>query len=130
MNAELIRILAICLVGAALCVVVKPKAAEYSLLISVAAGVAISLIIILIIAPAIKSFNGLLSSYGMETEYFGVAVKALGIGYLTSFIADACRDSGQQGLAAKAEFAGKCAIFILSLPLLNSVLETAVGFIK
>lgn len=130
MSAELIKILAICLVAAVLCVVVKPKAAEYSLLISVAAGVAVSLIIIVIIAPAIKSFNNLLNSYGMETEYFNVAVKAVGIGYLTSFIADACRDSGQTTLAAKAEFAGKCAIFMLSLPLLISVLNTAVGFIK
>lgn len=130
MNTELIKILAICLVAAALCVAVKPKAAEYSLLISVAAGVAVSLIIVLIIAPAIKTFDEQLSAYGVKTEYFGVAVKALGIGYLTSFIADACRDSGQQGLAQKAEFAGKCAIFILSLPLLMSVLETAVGFIK
>jgi stage III sporulation protein AD len=130
MNGELIKILGICIVTAALCVTVKPKAAEYSVLISVAAGIIISLILIKIIAPAIKSFNTLTDSYGIKTEYLSVAIKALGIGYLTSFIADSCRDSGQQSLAAKAEFAGKCAIFILSLPLLLSVLETAVGFIK
>ncbi len=130
MNEELVKILAICLVAAVLCITVKPKAAEYSMLISIAAGVIISLILIKIIFPAIKSFNSLSDSYGIKTEYLSVAIKALGIGYLTSFIADSCRDSGQQSLAAKAEFAGKCAIFILSLPLLLSVLETAVGFIK
>lgn len=130
MSGELIKILAICFISAFLCLFLKSRAAEYSLLISVLAGIIISLILINIIAPAIKSFNSLLDSYGIKTEYFGVAVKALGIGYLTSFIADACRDSGQQSLASKAEFAGKCAIFILSLPLLLSVLNTAVGFIK
>ena len=74
--------------------------------------------------------KGYIEDYGIETEYFKVAIKALGIGYITSFIADACRDSGQSSLAAKAELAGKAAIFVLSLPLLISVLNIAVGLIE
>ncbi|MFQ8952752.1 MAG: SpoIIIAC/SpoIIIAD family protein [Oscillospiraceae bacterium] len=52
-----------------------------------------------------------------------MALKALGIGYITGFIADACRDGDRQALR-KAELAGKCAVFIL-LPLIASILETA-----
>ena len=75
----------------------------------------------------IKSY---IEAYGIETEYFKVALKALGIGYVTSFIADTCRDSGQTSLASKAELAGKTAIFVLSLPILVSVLNIAVGLIE
>ena len=63
-------------------------------------------------------------------QYFSVALKAIGIGYITGFIADACRDGGQASLAGKAELAGKCAVFILVLPLIASILETALGFLK
>ena len=77
-----------------------------------------------------EKMQPVLEEYGIKTEYFKVALKALGIGYITSFIADACRDSGQTSLAAKAELAGKTAIFLLSVPLIISVLETAIGFIK
>ena len=72
----------------------------------------------------------MLSAYGVEAEYFKVALKALGIGYITSFAADSCRDAGQSALASKAELAGKCAVWMLSLPLVVSVLKIAVGFIK
>ena len=130
MNGELTKILAICLIAAILAITVKSKSAEYAFAIVIAAGILISLRLIGIIVPAIKSFDSLLKNYGVETEYLTVAIKAVGISYLTSFIADSCRDCGQTSLAAKAEFAGKCAIFILSLPLLISVLNTAIGFVK
>jgi len=71
-----------------------------------------------------------IDTYGINTGYFKTALKALGIGYITTFIADSCRDAGQANLASVSEFAGRCAIFILSLPLILSVMETALGFIK
>lgn len=70
------------------------------------------------------------SALGLAYSHFYVALKALGICVITGFIADVCRDAGQTALANKAELAGRCAVFILSLPLLSSLLDTAVGFIK
>ena len=71
-----------------------------------------------------------LGDNGVKTEYFKIALKAVGIAYITDFIADASRDAGQTSIASKAELAGKSAIFLLSVPVLMSVLETAIGFIK
>ena len=82
------------------------------------------------ISNPIKEITEILSNYGIKTEYFKVALKAVGIAYITDFIADVCRESGQISLASKAELAGKTAIFLLSVPLLISVLNTAVGFLK
>lgn len=130
MNELLIRVLAICLVTAVLCVMLKSKNGEAALLTAVAAGVVISLMLIKAVTPVIAELKALLKDYSITTEYFAVALKAVGIGYLTSFIADSCRDCGQNSLATKAELAGKCVIFMLSLPLLISVLKTALGFIK
>ena len=130
MNSELFKILAICVVAAAACIILKQKNAEYSFLVALAAGVVIFLFVLKNISVAIETIKYKISSLGLDNDYFSVALKAIGIGYITSFIADACRDSGQTSLAAKAELAGKTAIFLSSLPLMISVFETAIGFIK
>ncbi|MBQ8532511.1 MAG: stage III sporulation protein AD [Clostridia bacterium] len=130
MSEDIFKILAVLLVAAVMSLILKQKNSEYALFVAISAGVVTALLILKNISTPIAELKSQIEAYGVETEYFKVAVKALGIGYITSFIADACRDSGQTSLAAKAELAGKAAIFIMSLPLLMSVLEIAVGFIK
>ena len=130
MSGDIFKILAILLTAAVLCIILKQKNSEYALFVAVAAGVVTAVFILKSVSGPITELKSQIERYGINTEYFKVAVKALGIGYVTSFIADACRDSGQSSLAAKAELAGKAAIFIISLPLLLSILELAVGFVK
>lgn len=130
MTGELFKILALCLTAAAVCIVLRHKNSEYALFVSVAAAVAVTVLLLKSISAPIEAIRYKLEACGVETEYFKIALKAVGIGYVTTFIADACRDGGQVSLAAKAELAGKCAIFVLCCPLMISVLETAVGFIK
>ncbi len=124
------KILIICLLAAVINIVLRPKAGEYAFGITLATGVIVLIYTVKLISGPITDFTQKLESYGIETEYFGTALKAVGISYITDFIAEACRDSGQASLAAKAELAGKATIFLLSAPLILSVLETAVGFLK
>lgn len=130
MTGEVFKVLALLLITCAVCLVLKGKNSEYALLTAITAGVIVSLIILKNLASPINAIRESLETYGVNTEYFKVALKAVGIGYVTSFIADSCRDSGQTSLASKAELAGKAAIFVLSVPLIISVLKTAIGFIK
>lgn len=126
---EIFKILAICLISAVLAIVLKQQKGEYALMVALAGGAVVILYILKGVFEPIEYIKARLLSCGVKTEYFAVALKALGIGYVTGFIADACRDSGQASLAAKAELAGKCAIFILSVPLISAVLETALSFL-
>lgn len=127
---EIFKILAICIITAVLAVVLKQQKGEYALMVALAGGTAVILYILKGVLAPIEYINSKLVNSGVNTEYFAVALKALGIGYVTGFIADVCRDSGQASLASKAELAGKCAIFIISLPLVSAVLETALSFLK
>lgn len=126
---ELLKILAICFIAAVLAVVVKQYKAEYALFVVLAAAVIVIIEVIRSVAAPVAALAGRLEQSGVKNEYFAVALKALGIAYVTGFIADTCRDSGQTSLASKAELAGKCAIFLLSVPLIVSVLEAALGFV-
>ncbi len=125
---EIFKILSICIITAVLAVVLKQQKGEYALMVALAGGTVVTLYILKGVLAPIEYINTKLLNNGINTEYFEVALKALGIGYVTGFIADICRDSGQASLAAKAELAGKCAIFIISVPLVVAVLDTALSF--
>ncbi|MEE1238922.1 MAG: SpoIIIAC/SpoIIIAD family protein [Acutalibacteraceae bacterium] len=127
---EIFKILAICIITAVLAIVLKQQKGEYALAVALAGGTVVIVYILNGILAPIEYIESKLSNSGVKTEYFTVALKALGIGYITGFIADICRDSGQVSLASKAELAGKCAIFILSVPLISAVLDTALGFLS
>ncbi len=130
MSEALLKILATLLITTVIIIILKPKSGEYAFLLTIGAGVIAMLYVANAIYSPIKELNIKLNEYGVETEYFKIALKALGISYITDFIAAACNDSGQSSLAAKAHLAGKAAIFILSAPIIISVLEMAVGFLK
>ena len=126
---EIFKILAICIITAVLAVVLKQQKGEYALMVALAGGTVVILYIIKGVLSPIEYINERLLKSGINTEYFAVALKALGISYVTGVIADICRDSGQASLASKAELAGKCAIFIISVPLIGAVLDTALSFL-
>ena len=122
-------VLGICIIAAATATLLKGYKAEYAMLIALSAGAVALIMLVLDIMDGVLTLRNTVARYGMDTSYFSVAIKALGICVITGFISDACRDAGQSSLASKAELAGRCAVFVLSLPLLLSLLETAYGFI-
>ncbi len=122
-------VIMLCVLAAMICLLLASYKPEYSMAVAIGAGIFIFFYIIKDIVPAIKSIDNLLGRAGLETSYFKIALKALGICYITQFAADICRDFGQAALASKAELAGKCAVLLLSLPLIESITEIAVSFI-
>lgn len=126
---NIIAIAGISIIAAVLAVMLRRYHQEYSIIISIAAGIIILFQIFANIAPAITQINTLLSSAGLSSEYAVILFKSLGICFLAQFSADSCRDAGESALASKVEFAGKIAIVILSLPLFERIASTAVGLI-
>lgn len=130
MITEFWKVMGICIIGAVLTLVLKQKSGEYAFAVVVVTSIIILLFAVKTVAEPISLIFEKLNDSGVKTEYFKIALKAVGIAYITDFIADASRDAGQTSIASKAELAGKSAIFLLSVPVLMSVLETAIGFIK
>ncbi len=125
---SLVQVLGICIIAAAISVVLKEQKAEYALAVSLVSSAAILVLLVLSVTAQLQDIRNAVSS--SSASFFLVALKALGICVLTGFVADACREVGQISLATKAELAGRCAVFILSVPMLISLLNMALGFIK
>lgn len=128
MNDILIKIIAVVIVSALFVILIRNYSQEYSfvLVLAVLSGVLIYLLAEL--SPQLNKIKVLFESSGNSMYYFATALKALGISYISGFASDVCRDFGQTALASIADIAGKCAIFILSIPLMCAVLEAALGF--
>ncbi len=127
---EIVKILVLIFLCAVICIIFKSYKPEYSFLIIIFCSVIVLSFILKNLITPLSLIEQKISQSGINSGYFKTALKALGIGYITSFVSEACTDAGLTALAAKAQFAGKCAIFLLSVPLVLSILETAIGFVK
>ncbi|MBQ1186747.1 MAG: stage III sporulation AC/AD family protein [Clostridia bacterium] len=126
---NLVLVLGICIIATMVSVLLKGYGGEYSLIISLLASAIILIMLITSVYDNLLDIRNAVSKYS-ASSFFLLALKSLGICVITGFVADSCRQAGQISLASKAELAGRCAIFILSVPLLSELIDTAYGFIK
>lgn len=122
---EIISIAFFALTAAALTIFLKQsKMPTAALLLSLAAGIAI----ILLLLPQLNSIFGVLRQLADKTQlnyaYLGIVFKLLGIAYICEFIAQLCRDAGEGALSFKIEAGGKIGILLLSLPIMTQILQT------
>ncbi len=124
MTADLVRILILCLLSAVTVLYLRRTSPEQAFLCALAGGAVILFLAVRLILSTVEAFSGLFTQNNLQ--YFKIALKALGIAYLTGFVADTCRDFGQTAMASFAETGGRCAIFLVCLPLLSSLLQMAI----
>lgn len=129
MSGELIRVVAVIIVAAVLVTALRTRLGEYSFILALATIVVVLVAVLGNVFGAMSKLRDLFSQSGNAGAYFTVALKALGISYITTFATDLCRDFGLSALAQTAEITGKVAIFVLSLPLMTAVLQAALKFV-
>lgn len=118
---------AVAVMGLLLCagilgLVLRGQRPDLALCLSLAAGVAVLLMLMRHIAPILSSLNAMMAGSAIPSEYIKAVLKATGICLLTQLTADTCRDAGETALAGKAEFAGRILLLLLSLPLFEDML--------
>ena len=101
--------------------VLKDKKREYALLVSIGGGIFIALAALSLLTPVLDSVKAFLSD--ADFQNIKIVIRALGIGYLTEFAADAAKDAGEASLASKIEMFGKAAVIAVSLPILTGLFE-------
>lgn len=127
---NIISIVVIGVIGAAISVIIKQYKPEFAIFISIITAVIILSYIVSLTLPIISDIKSILSKTSVSFEYLSILLKSVGICYLTQFVCDICKDSGQTAIANKIELAGRVAICFISLPLFHdliSVIETIIG---
>lgn len=116
-------ILSFCIVATILCKVFEHYNKEYALYISIAVVAVISVFAFVCLSPVTDIVRGLFIRSGLSEDYAVILFKCIGICYITQLACDICRDNGESAISTIAELSGKTALIIISLPLIQTVIE-------
>ncbi|MBR7098337.1 MAG: hypothetical protein IKC59_02890 [Clostridia bacterium] len=123
-----IQVMMLAVVGVTAISIIKNWNSDFLPLLRMALAVLLAAAVFSWLSPLIVYLKNLTETAGLA-EHAVFLFKALGIAWLTQCCADLCRESGENGAASGVELAGKVEILLLSLPLLNEVLEIAKGLL-
>ena len=127
---NIIIIASVALIAAILSLILKQYKPEYSLFISISAGVLIFLSVLAVIRPIMDFINGLTAQTGLDGIYAEVLIKSLAVCYITQLASDCCTDAGETAIAGKLQIAGRIAILLIALPMFNSRTELVTELIN
>ena len=118
---DIIKICLSSIIGIVLYTLVKQYKPEYALFILLFTAFSVTVTAISILSPYFNTFFAYLNGDAHT------ALKALAVGIISELIANTASDEGMSSLAFAITLAGRAVILIISLPLLNRLLETAVA---
>lgn len=125
----MIKIALFALVALITIIILRQHHPEFALLTAVASGgIILTFLGYELISPIFELLKTL-RSYGVSNDLISYILKALGICIIANFSVSLCNDFGQTSLAAKVEMAGKVALLILSLPILQNILEVGLSLL-
>ncbi len=120
--SESIKLCAIGIAFAIICVLIKQYRTEFLVPTRLAAIILIAGMIIILVAPVLEFLKNLMEQ-ALHYDYLEIIVKSLAIAYITHISSELCRDCGENGIATGIETVGKIEIIILSLPLINKMIS-------
>lgn len=68
--------------------------------------------------------DNVMGQIGLESGYFEILIKIIGISYLCEFASNICRESGFAAVAGQIEVGGKLAMMVMSMPILMAIVDT------
>ena len=120
---DIIAICVFAIVSAVFSRTVEANAKEIKLLLVIGAAAVIFMKTAGTLGSIIGEIRLLFDSTDTDQRYVGILLKGLGICYVTDLTCGICRDSGEQTLAEQTLSAGKAALVVLSLPMLEALTD-------
>ena len=127
---EIFKIAAIGIIAALLIVFLRESKPEIALIVSLAAGALILIFVVDYLVQAFQVFEILMEKSGIDKDLIGAIIKIVGIGYITEFAANICLDSNNKAIADKIQFGGKVLILVISVPLLNAMIDIILSLLQ
>lgn len=119
---NIIRLCGIAILAVAATVTIRAIKPDFAVFVGAAAAVVLLGASVSALAPFVGYVEEAAEGSGISV-YFSTILKALGITVIAQMTSDICRDCGEGAVASKIEFAAKCAILLLGLPVIKNVIE-------
>ena len=113
------------LVGTVLALILGQYRPEFRMLVTAAVTLLLMAMVLEQLSPVLEQLRSTMELTGLTGDYAAILFKAVGICLLTQLAGDVCRDSGESSIASKMELAGRDAILLTEMPLIQEVLAWA-----
>ena len=120
---EIIKIIGIGLIALVIVVILKQYRPEYTIYISIIAGVLILFFAMEKLSGIINLLQSISDKTYINKQFLGILLKITGIAIITEFAVSICTDAGEKAIASKIEIGSKVIIIAMSIPIISSLLE-------
>lgn len=124
---EIFKLLGFCLCALVLLDVLRQYNPAHAVLAALACCVVLLWSAAQALGPAVELVRRLARLSGME--HVGAVCKAVVIAVLAQSVQDLCLQAGQTALAGRVELAGKAAVLLAAMPLLNTLADTLLSLL-
>ena len=123
---DIIKIIGIGIVSLTVTIIIKQYRPEFSIYISIMAGLLIISLIIGKVSGIIDVLKTLINKAPVNNQFLSLLVKITGIAILTEYTVSLCKDSGENAIGNKVDIGGKVIIMSMSIPIISSLLESVI----
>ena len=127
---EIFKIIGVAFVTAITAILLKSTKPELSFAVTVTGVIVILVFVADMLQNTVNIISTIATLTGIENGLIKILLKIVGVGYLTEFSAGILNDFGSNAVADKVILGGKLTILILSLPIIESVLNLISGFLE
>lgn len=123
------RAAAVCLLGAAVALLLKKTSPDMALLLAVAVCGVVLALLVQGLEEIVAFLRELLERGGLSEELFVPLLKTVGIALVSRTGGALCRDAGESAMAGLVETAGAFSAILVSLPLFRAAWQMLEGLL-
>ena len=127
---EWLRLMGFCLLAGALVMVLRQMNPQAAAILSIAVSVLIAGTALSAAAQYLETVRAFLAGLKLDTQYFRIMAKAMGIVLLTQLAVQACEDMEACSIARRAEFVGRLALLSIAMPVFMELTQMAVDVLR
>lgn len=127
---EWLRLIGFCLLAASMVLVLRQMQPQTAGLLSIAFGVLLVMMVLPGIQTYIESIREFLSGLNLDTQYYRILLKAMGIVLVTQLAVQFCQEMDAPTIARRAEFCGQIALMGVALPVFMTLTRMAVDILR
>lgn len=111
-------------VGVLLAIKLKNLGSPLWVYLSLALSVFVLFYILNRLSFVMDFLDDVMGEIGLESAYFEILIKIVGISYLCEFASNMCKESGFLTVASQIEIGGKLTMLVMSMPILLAIVDT------
>ena len=128
--SDIFKIIGVAFITAITAVILRGTKPELSFAVTVVGIIIILTFRVDMIKGTMSVFTSISQIAGIKNGLLKMLLKIVGVGYLTEFGAGVLHDFGGNSLADKVVLGGKITIVLLSLPVIEGLLNMIKGFLQ